>query len=117
MKYNTIPTSSLFLQEKYMLNGVPPPRVRLQQRKHGTSRLAQNHTPFKRMAATFLQIMTINTDRNVKRSLQLIKPNCFLYHIYNAENGSKETIDSLLTGTDAIIWNRALLNEWGRLAK
>ena len=37
-------------------------------------------------------------------------------HIYRP-NGKKETIDTLLKGSDREIWNRSLSNEWGRLAQ
>ena len=37
-------------------------------------------------------------------------------HIYRPD-GKKETIDSLLQGSDRVIWTRSLSNEWGRLAQ
>jgi len=37
-------------------------------------------------------------------------------HIFDA-NGKKETIDSLLSGPDSIIWNKSVSNEFGRLAQ
>ena len=36
--------------------------------------------------------------------------------IYNAD-GSKASLDDLLTGTDKLVWTSALSNEWGRLAQ
>ena len=38
-------------------------------------------------------------------------------HIYNATTGRKETIDSLLRGTNGSQWKTALSNELGRLAQ
>jgi hypothetical protein len=38
------------------------------------------------------------------------------HHIFDA-NGKKETIDTLLAGKDKAIWDRALSNEYGRLAQ
>ena len=38
------------------------------------------------------------------------------FHIFNKETGKKETIDSLRTGPDSVKWNRAISNEFGRLA-
>ena len=38
-----------------------------------------------------------------------------LYHIYRSD-GRKETIDSLLKGTNSATWLRSLSNEWGCLA-
>ena len=37
-------------------------------------------------------------------------------HIYRPD-GNKETIDTILKGSDRTIWNRSLSNEWGRLAQ
>jgi len=37
-------------------------------------------------------------------------------HIFDA-NGKKETINSLLSGPDSIIWNKSVSNEFGRLAQ
>ena len=44
----------------------------------------------------------------------------FLYpsmnHIYNDTTGKRETIDSLRASVNGSVWERALSNEWGRLA-
>ena len=37
-------------------------------------------------------------------------------HIYRPD-GKKETIDSVLQGSDQEIWTKSLSNEWGRLAQ
>ncbi len=37
-------------------------------------------------------------------------------HIYDA-NGKRETVESLLKGPDAEVWNKSLSNEYGRLAQ
>ncbi len=37
-------------------------------------------------------------------------------HIYNAITGQKETLDTLWTSTNGAVWERALSNEWRRLA-
>ena len=37
-------------------------------------------------------------------------------HIFK-EDGTKETLESLLAGPDKDVWNTALSNEWGRLAQ
>ena len=39
-----------------------------------------------------------------------------LNHIYRPD-GKKETIDSVMQGSDRKIWNQSLSNEWGRLAQ
>ena len=43
-------------------------------------------------------------------------PMHFINHIYNA-NGKRETIDSLITGSNKDIWTKSLSNDWGRLAQ
>jgi hypothetical protein len=37
--------------------------------------------------------------------------------MYNPTTGKAETIDSLLSGPDRLIWNKSLSNEWGRCAQ
>jgi len=37
-------------------------------------------------------------------------------HIFDAY-GKKETINSLLSGPDSVIWNKSVSNEFGRLAQ
>ena len=37
-------------------------------------------------------------------------------HVYKP-NGSKETIDTVCTGTNKRMWLQSLSNEWGRLAQ
>ena len=39
-----------------------------------------------------------------------------IHHIYT-EDGKKETVDSLIEGSNSKIWMRSLSNEWGRLAQ
>ena len=41
----------------------------------------------------------------------------YINHIYNEQTGKKETADSLLTGPNKIVWNKATSNEFGRLAQ
>jgi hypothetical protein len=40
-----------------------------------------------------------------------------IHHIYNEQTGKKETIDSLLQGKNKKIWQKAVSNEFGRLAQ
>ena len=50
---------------------------------------------------------------------QLLAQHTFNYqanHIYKP-NGTKETIDSMLTGPSRVLWTQSLSNEWGRLAQ
>ena len=49
------------------------------------------------------------------KAQHIFSPTTHINHIYD-ENGKKETIDSLLTGKNSVIWARSLSNEWGRLA-
>ena len=109
-------TAPTFVQAKGMLDNAAPTRVPQKPRPIGTSRLAQNYTPFKQMATTLLQLMSVFTNTTIKRPLQLHPTKHYINHIYNDVTGKGETIDSLLRGKDAIIWNGALVNEWGRLA-
>ena len=52
--------------------------------------------------------------RHLQQQLQH-QPYCF--HIYNKETGKKETIETLRSGKDAHIWDKAVSNEFGRLAQ
>lgn len=46
----------------------------------------------------------------------IFDPHFFVNHIYKAD-GTKETIDTLLQGSDSNIWKKSLSNDWGRLAQ
>ena len=48
---------------------------------------------------------------------QLYHPPQYMQHIYNEKTGKRESIDSLLTGTNSNTWSKAVSNEFGRLTK
>ena len=79
----------------------PPPRVGARPTFHPPSYTMG--TPFRNMAFLYLA-------RN-----KLVTPYC--QHIYNKKTGKRETIDTLRAGEDKIIWDQAVSNELGRLAK
>ena len=62
-------------------------------------------TNFKQLAAQHLTAMHLFNPYNYAG-----------FHIYRAD-GTKETIDSLLSGPNWDIWVKSLSNEWGRLAQ
>ena len=62
-----------------------------------------------------------NTGTNFRHlaAQQLVAEHMFqphANHIYRPD-GKKETIDTLLRGSDRVIWTQSLSNEWGRLAQ
>ena len=85
-----------------------PKRIRFQNTPtHGyklrpRSRQAAQGTTFRSLALLQLQAQELFTMR--------------AHHIYRPD-GRKETIDSVLKGSDRVIWARSLSNEWGRLAQ
>ena len=76
-------------------------------------RLAEGNN-FRSIAATQLAVNHIQQSSHDGWK-QMLFPSC--NHIYNEENGKRETIDSLLKGNKKDVWEKALSNEWGRLAQ
>jgi hypothetical protein len=38
-------------------------------------------------------------------------------HVFHPVTGKKQSLDSLINGTDKVSWLSSLSNEWGRLAQ
>ena len=71
---------------------------------------------FRSIASQFLMAQHMSQKENTNDGYKT-----FLFptinHIYNDVTGKRENIDSLRQGKNKDIWNKALSNEWGRLAQ
>ena len=92
------------------------PRVDLHSGPHLIQHLTRNQVPVKP------RIKIKNPFTNFKElSLHhLLATELFLphmHHVYNKHTGRRESAETLLTGPNRDIWNKAVSNEIGRLAK
>ena len=103
VKKTTHPTTTTYMQQstlprKLKYSSTPSHRYNLRSKRTGQP----NGTNFRSLAAQYLVAEHIFRPR--------------VNHIYRPD-GKKETIDTLLQGSDRDIWTRSLSNEWGRLAQ
>ena len=83
------------------------------------SRLQRRQDPFSlrpryQLAAQFLQHQQHETKCIQWLQHHFLHPR--IHHIFRPD-GTKETIDTILRGSDRDIWTKSLSNEWGRLAQ
>ena len=97
------PTTSTFLNRTTLPTKLKYPSTQTHRYSLRSKRtLLPTGTNFRSMAAQYLVAEEIFMPR--------------VNHIFRPD-GKKETIDTLLQGSDRKIWTRSLSNEWGRLAQ
>ena len=100
---NNQTTTATYLQQTALPTKLKYPHTPTHRYQLRSKRTTQPQgTNFRSMAAQYLV------------TEHIFKPR--VNHIYRPD-GKKETIDTLLQGSDRTIWNQSLSNEWGRLAQ